>query len=387
MYKYTRYLNDLKDLKHIEWFVCHSDEYEFHSSESIEILNRLKKNISKKNIFYTMIVDDYNKLASLFDNDPYNYVFNIEKREDKAVKSPHYYNYFVEIIDSEKKKYYVPYGYVVDNSSKYNMSSVSARFNNTMRDRQTNALSNFNYIRVRYESYMGAGGVNEALQRYASIRNGKNYHLIRSCILYLFYNILLIILLSETQFFKILNHFWQFWSDSASAYYSLNSIFGGHKFFGAALIIFIVYFIVLDVCYTYGIWYMIYMKGKYESVLRHHKKVKSLMGIFERDYKLCTEGINSKVMVSRRWNRDNVYIPLINKTGRFYDFNVTRTVKTGTGKDRKKEKKSIIAPLSVPWKSYYKRPITTRIIWLWLALVVFHIVCGYTHIRLNMLLF
>ena len=49
-YKYTRYLNDLNDLKHIEWFVNHSDEYEFHSSETKEILGCLKKNITKKNV-------------------------------------------------------------------------------------------------------------------------------------------------------------------------------------------------------------------------------------------------------------------------------------------------------------------------------------------------
>ena len=47
-YKYKRFLNDLKDLKHIEWVWEHREEYEFTSAESKAILDSLGQKICKK---------------------------------------------------------------------------------------------------------------------------------------------------------------------------------------------------------------------------------------------------------------------------------------------------------------------------------------------------
>ena len=377
-YKYTRHLNDLNDLKHIEWFINHSDQYEFHSSEAKEILERLKKNITKKNVLYSLIVKDYEELVKRFNNDPYDYTFDISDAENKEVQSSYYRNYFVKVQDKEKKWYNVPYGYIVDNPSKHNSSAITAKFNNAMTKCKNSAIGNFNAIYQHYFEYMRDGGVEVALKRYEGIHNGKDYHLFNRCVLYVFYNMLLLILLMETQFFQILLHFWQFWSEKAGDLYSAVNVFSGHKYLGTIAVLFVIYFIVLDVVYTYGICYCIYMNGKYKAVKKYHDGVLQLYTKFNEDYEKCKNGISGNIL-SRIKNRDSVYIPLIEKTNRRYNFMVEKTVVTGEGKEQTKEKKIVLQPVTVPWKSYYKRPITSRTIWILILLVFVHSICNYAY--------
>lgn len=377
-YKYTRHLNDLNDLKHIEWFINHSDQYEFHSSEAKEILERLKKNITKKNVLYSLIVKDYEELVKRFNNDPYDYTFDISDAENKEVQSSYYRNYFVKVQDKEKKWYNVPYGYIVDNPSKHNSSAITAKFNNAMTKCKNSAIGNFNAIYQHYFEYMRDGGVEAALKRYEGIHNGKDYHLFNRCVLYVFYNMLLLILLMETQFFQILLHFWQFWSEKAGDLYSAVNVFSGHKYLGTIAVLFVIYFIVLDVVYTYGICYCIYMNGKYKAVKKYHDGVLQLYTKFNEDYEKCKNGISGNIL-SRIKNRDSVYIPLIEKTNRRYNFMVEKTVVTGEGKEQTKEKKIVLQPVTVPWKSYYKRPITSRTIWILILLVFVHSICNYAY--------
>ena len=377
-YKYTRHLNDLNDLKHIEWFINHSDQYEFHSSEAKEILERLKKNITKKNVLYSLIVKDYEELVKRFNNDPYDYTFDISDAENKEVQSSYYRNYFVKVQDKEKKWYNVPYGYIVDNPSKHNSSAITAKFNNAMTKYKNSAIGNFNAIYQHYFEYMRDGGVEAALKRYEGIHNGKDYHLFNRCVLYVFYNMLLLILLMETQFFQILLHFWQFWSEKAGDLYSAVNVFSGHKYLGTIAVLFVIYFIVLDVVYTYGICYCIYMNGKYKAVKKYHDGVLQLYTKFNEDYEKCKNGISGNIL-SRIKNRDSVYIPLIEKTNRRYNFMVEKTVVTGEGKEQTKEKKIVLQPVTVPWKSYYKRPITSRTIWILILLVFVHSICNYAY--------
>lgn len=377
-YKYTRHLNDLNDLKHIEWFINHSDQYEFHSSEAKEILERLKKNITKKNVLYSLIVKDYEELVKRFNNDPYDYTFDISDAENKEVQSSYYRNYFVKVQDKEKKWYNVPYGYIVDNPSKHNSSAITAKFNNAMTKCKNSAIGNFNAIYQHYFEYMRDGGVEAALKRYEGIHNGKDYHLFNRCVLYVFYNMLLLILLMETQFFQILLHFWQFWSEKAGDLYSAVNVFSGHKYLGTIAVLFVIYFIVLDVVYTYGICYCIYMNGKYKAVKKYHGGVLQLYTKFNEDYEKCKNGISGNIL-SRIKNRDSVYIPLIEKTNRRYNFMVEKTVVTGEGKEQTKEKKIVLQPVTVPWKSYYKRPITSRTIWILILLVFVHSICNYAY--------
>lgn len=374
-YKHTRYLDDLKDLKHIEWFVCHSDEYEFYSQETMETLERLKNNITKKNVFYSSIVEDYDYLVRHFDNDPYNYAFDIEQKEQQEVKSSHYRNYFIKVQNMDSKWNFVPYGYVQEHPEFYPPVSVGSVFNARMREYQLNALSNFQAVERSYLAYMKDGGVEDALERFADIRNGKNYHLVKRSIIYLLYNMMLLILLTETRFFQMLTHFWQFWSDKSSAVYSVANTFAGHKYLGTIAVLFAVYFIVMDVCYTYGIGYLIYMKGKYQMVVKYHAGVQELLEKLHQDYTLCSQGI-TKEIIQKAGHRENVYLPLIRKTSRRYNFYVERMVVTGEKKDQKKEKQTIAQPLDVPWKSFYKRPAGSRIIWLWLVLIFVHAMCN-----------
>ena len=374
-YKYTRYLNDLNDLKHIEWFVNHSDEYEFHSSETKEILGCLKKNITKKNVLYSLIVKDYEELVKRFNNDPYDYTFDISDGENKEVQSSYYRNYFVKVQDKEGKWYEVPYGYIVDNPSKHNYQMITNKFKNNMLKCKNNAIGNFNAVYQHYFDYMREGGVEDALKRYAGIHNGKDYHLFSRCVQYVIYNILLLIILMETQFFQIVLHFWQFWSEEAESVYSAVNIFSGHKYLGTIAVLFIIYFIFLDVIYTYGICYCIYMNGKYKEVKNYHDGILQLFTKFNEDYERYKNGALENVLTRDR-HRNSIYIPLIEKTNRRYNFMTERTVATGEGKEQTKEKKIVLQSVAVPWKSYYKRPITSRMFWIWILLVFVHSICN-----------
>ena len=377
-YKYTKYLNDLNDLKHIEWFVNHSDEYEFHSSETKEILGRLKKNITKKNVLYSLIVKDYEELVKRFNNDPYDYTFDLSDSENKEVQSSYYRNYFVKVQDKQGKWYEVPYGYIVDNPSDHNYQMITNKFKNNMTKCKNNAIGNFNAVYQHYFDYMREGGVEDALKRYAGIHNGKDYHLFNRCVLYVIYNIMLLIILMETQFFQIVLHFWQFWSEEAESVYSAVNIFSGHKYLGTIAVLFVIYFIVLDVIYTYGICYCIYMNGKYREVKNYHDGIIQLFTKFNEDYERCKSGALENVLTRVR-HRDSVYIPLIEKTNRRYNFMTEQTVVTGEGKEQTKEKKVVLQSVTVPWKSYYKRPITSRTFWIWILLVFIHSICNYAY--------
>ena len=117
-YKYYLHSTDLKDLKHIEWFVLHIDEYSLQGEKSRKIFDRLKVNIHQKNIFYSDIVSDYEELVSLFNNDPYEYAFDLSgTSSQKEVQTDRINNYFIEVCDSEGTKCMVPYGYAADNKS------------------------------------------------------------------------------------------------------------------------------------------------------------------------------------------------------------------------------------------------------------------------------
>ena len=376
-YKYTKYLDDLKDLKHIEWYVCHSDEYEFHSQESMEALERLRNNITKKNVFYSAIVEDYDYLVKHFDNDPYNYAFDIEQKEQQEVKSSFYQNYFIKVRDVEGRWNHVPYGYVQEHPEKYFPSFVEDLFNTEMKEHQLNALNNFRAVEECYSAYLKEGGVADALKRFEGIRNGKDYHLIRKSIFYLLYNMLLLILLTEIGFFQMLTHFWQFWSDKLSAVYSSFPDIFLRTLVGLSVI----YFIVMDVCYTYGIGYLIYIKGKYQMVVKYHAGVQELLEKFRQDYTLCNQGITQEI-IQKVGHRDSVYLPLIQKTRRRYNFYLERTVMTGEGEDRKMKKETRIQPLYVPWMSFYKRPIWSSIILIWIVLFFAHAIYDYAYLMI-----
>ncbi len=377
-YKYARFLNDLNDLKHIEWFVANSDMYEFKDQETKEIFERLKKNIVKKNVFYSMIEDDYGELVRRFDNDPYNYVYNISGDKGKEIRSGNYNSYFVSVQGEDGKMYNVPYAYIVGNPGLHDDEKVGKTFRENMLRCRNNALGNFNSVYQHYFEYMRDGGVEAALKRYAGIHNGKDYHLPSRCILFLIYNILLFIVLMETQALQVLLHFWQFWSDQPDSLYSVASVFSGHKILGTLALLAVIYFLVLDVVYAKGIWHCIFMKRKYSEIKKYHDNVLQYFTKFNADYEACKKGISELNLTPVR-RRDSVYLPLIRMTNRRYNFMVQRIEITGKGKEKKTEKKMVLESMKVPGKLYYKHPVTSRTLWLFILLIYVHSLCSYAY--------
>ena len=376
-YKYTRYLTDLKNLEHIEWFIKHSDEYEFQSEEAKKILERLKRNIAKKHILYSVIVDDYTELVKRFENNPYNYSFEILGKDGhKDVGSQHGDHYFIRVRDKDNRQFYtVPYAYILDNEKRYDCSKAQMTFEGKMAKHKEEALENFEAVKGHYNEYLEKGGVKDALGRYAATGDGMYYHLKSRLPLYIFYNFMLVLILQESQFFKIVTHFWQLWSDKTTAVYSLANVFSGYKIPGLIAVVGITYFLIMDVYYTLGIYYSIYIKHKYDKIREDYNEVKKLFEVFNKDYKLCKEW-TWKQRIPIAGNRDTVYIPLIQKLNRRYNFKVERLVKTGEGKEQKTEKQKVIESVEVPYRCYHTQPITNRIVWIFIALVFIHSICS-----------
>ena len=128
-YIYEESLNGLKDLKHIEWFLRHNEQYEFNSLESKNLVNSLFYKIQKKNIFYSDIINEYNTLVRLFENNPFNYKYDALKHDNIAITSKYKNNYFIEVQDNENNKYIVPYQYILDNPIEHDIDSINKNFN------------------------------------------------------------------------------------------------------------------------------------------------------------------------------------------------------------------------------------------------------------------
>lgn len=383
-YKYASYLNDLKDLKHVEWFVLHSDEYEFHSLESENLLNRLKKNIQNKNIYYSDILCDYEKLVEQFDNDPYNYVFDTQGEDiEQSVKSGQYENYFIKVRDNKEKRFYtVPYCYVQENPKEIETKVSNANFNTQMENFRKRAFENLQAVMDHYQEYWNSGGVKAAMERYETVGYGKGYRLPKTIFMYFLYNIMLFMIMAETRYFCTLTHFWQILSKEPTAVYSAMNLFSGHRFLGTVLFLAITYFVVMDIHYSYGIYYLIFINKKYQDVMKYHQKVSALFGTFGEDYELCKNGINEKILM-KRYHRDSVYVPMILMANRRYDFMVERA-KLEEDEDGKKvsRKKRGEESIIVPDKSFYSHPLRKRLIWILFMLVIVQAACNS-----NMILF
>lgn len=380
-YKYYLHSTDLKDLKHIEWFVLHIDEYSLQGEKSRKIFDRLKVNIHQKNIFYSDIVSDYEELVSLFNNDPYEYAFDLSgTSSQKEVQTDRINNYFIEVCDSEGTKCMVPYGYAADNKSNlYPKASVD--FNDLVYNSKGRALYRFKAVKNHYLRYWEGGGVRDALTRFSNVHMGKDYKLISTSLFYLLYNILLMIILRETKFFSAVTHFWQFFSSDASVEFSALRLFGGHTWLGLLALIGTAYFLYYDVIYTHGIYYLIFVLNKYSSVRKYHDGVLRLYNEFSADYDKCSIGIRHS-QIERVRNKERVYIPLIMKTSRMYDFLIDEVSYTNIEGKYERRVRRVPQPVLVTNAKFYKNGIQKnliRMLALWLFVTV---ICSYSNILL-----
>jgi len=362
-YKYTRHLNDLKDLKHIEWFVSYCDSYEFQTEAVRCILEGLKKKIHNKNIYYSEIVEDYNILLEHFDNDPYNYMYETSGEKPRCqIFSGKRTFYFVTVQDKEGTEYRVAYQYLVENPTEHDLNKYGKEFEKEMKGHQEHALESFAAIRKKCMEYWKEGGVEAALKRYASVANGKAYKIPQTVGFYVLYNMMLFVILYLTQFFGVLFHLSQLFGYGP---YSLEEVFPGSPIVGLVVLGFTVYFIVLDVYYTYGVFYILTTNEKYKRILKHHNKLYVLYQKFVADYNNCMQGITSDVIIKQN-NRKKVYLPLLEMARKRYNFMVKKKIKENGETKETTEIESIL----VPKKIFYKQPIHKRLIWILILLVV-----------------
>jgi hypothetical protein len=371
-YKYTRHLNDLKDLKHIEWFVNYCDSYEFQTEAVRFVLEGLKKKIRNKNIYYSEIVQDYETLIHHFNNDPYNYMYETSgEKPECQIFSDKRTHYFVTIQDKEGTEFRVPYKYIVENSMEHDVYSAQKVFDKEMADHQGHALENFEAVRKKCMEYWKDGGVESALNRYATVGNGKGYKIPQLILFYVLFNMLLFGLLHLTQIFGMLFHLTDAFDGGM---YSVMAIFPASPLVGWICLGFTVYFIVLDVFYTYGLFYILTINEKYKRILKYHNKFYGLYQKFVADYNKCMQGITSDV-ITKQNNRKKVYLPLLEMAKKRYNFMVKKKVKENGVTKETTEIESIL----VPKKIFYSQPIQKRLIWI---LIVFVVTQGISVLRL-----
>ena len=264
----------------------------------------------------------------------------------------------------------MPYQYIVENRINYDFQEMSKRHTKLLSDAQERANGTFQAVQNHYMKYWVDGGVRDALDRFQGIRYGSDYHILRTVLLFVLYNILLCIALQETQFVGIITHPWQLISTEPSAQFAPYNLFTGHRILGIILFVLVLYFVCMDVIYAYGIYYMIYMKQKYGMVKKYHEEVLRLLEPFQKDFEACRKGITGPISKVR--NRDSVYIPLIRKVSRGYDFTSGKMAPAEEGE----KPQPLLQSVRVPVPGFYKNPIHKCLIWLVIALIFISALCN-----------
>lgn len=342
-YKYASYLNDLKDLKHIEWFINHRDQYQFTETAE-KIADRLEQFLHNKNIYYSEILKGYEFLVSQFNNDPYEFCFDTKgERSSKQMESFNSLCYFMRLYDEKERRYYmVPYQYAFETfgNKLENYQAKAKKMHEDRLEYQKSALENMDAVKKHYYDYWEEGGVKTALENYRSVDYGKSYDLTKNILLYFIYNFIL---------FSIIN----------------NPISGAPLWITLLSFAVCIYFIYLDVQYTYGLYYLIYIKEKYKDLMKYQKKISDLFKDFYEDYKVCTEGFSNS-MLQKKYHRVVVYEKLIELSNRRYVLWDTHA----------KGEEKVPESVTVPKGCFYSKPLGKKLKWL-AAIWIIMILAGY----------
>lgn len=369
-YLYEVSLNDLKDLKHIEWFLSHCDGYQFTLTNAQELLESLLYKIKKKNIFYYDLINEYSELIKLFENNPFNYQYDVLEAKNKGLETENTNYYFIKVWDQEKNCYIVPYQYILDNPIEHDVKQAKIRFDNKLLDNRKKVVENFEALQSHYLNYW-QNGVCDAINRYKTVNNGASYHLIKTSIQFILYNFLLFKIIHEARFYDVITHIWQFFSTDPGSIYSATQVFSGHIYLGIAALLLIGYFIYLDCYYIYGLYYLIFVKRKYDHVYKYHNKILILYEQFCKDWAQSKER-SLPQQITKVKHRKSIYLPLIKKVSRKYNFYEIRIERAGKGKLRKK--KGII-DVNLPYNKFYQIPIKKQYLKLLLLLIFVEAIC------------
>ncbi|MCD8029205.1 MAG: hypothetical protein LUF02_11250 [Erysipelotrichaceae bacterium] len=349
-YFYETSLNGLKDLKHIEWFVQHYKDYHFQSELSQKLFKSISYKIQRKNIYYADIIREYKALISLFENNPYNYQYDVlERKQD--LSSQRLNCYFVDVMDNDGNHYPVAYQYILDYPHDFHTTDTQDIFAQKLVKDKAKVMENFDALEDQYRQYMK--NVSPALKSYKETNYGEDLHIYMNSFYCLFYNIILFKMIKDAQLLGIITHFWQYFSSSE---YSGMILFHGHPYIGLLAIMGMIYFIYLDMIYIYGIYYTCYVLGKYSKVYNHYTGVAELYKIFNED---CLHLLNTPLQqrLSPMRHRTSVYEPLLEKVCHRFDFH-------------KKRKKDDTIDLKVPNEMYYKKPISKQYIKMIFLLII-----------------
>ncbi|MCD7808111.1 MAG: hypothetical protein LUH02_02120, partial [Erysipelotrichaceae bacterium] len=311
-------------------------------------------------IYYADIIREYQALISLFENNPYNYQYDVLETKQIGLTSQKLHCYFVDVKDSYNNHYQVAYQYILDYPHDFKTIDTQDIFAQKLVKDKSQVTENFDALENQYRHYMT--NVSAPLTRYKETHYGEDLHIYVSCFYCLFYNIILFKMIDDAHLLSIITHFWQYFSMSE---YSGTILFHGHPYIGLLVIIGIIYFIYLDVIYIYGVYYTYYVLGKYSKLYNHYEGVAQLYKIFSEDrMNLLNNSLSQHI--SPIHHRTSVYEPLLDKVCHRFEFHTKRYMK----KDGKWQKVETIIDLKVPYKTYYKKPMSKQFIKMIILLII-----------------
>ena len=394
-YLYEISLNSLKDLKHIEWFLNHRDEYKITDSNAEKLMNSLLNKIPKKNIYYSDIVKEYNTLVLQFENNPFNFQYDVlgdsemeelsksmkeltqqegasAKKYIRGMESQKVSNYFVKVSDQEDHISIVPYQFIVDNSYEYNLKEITDQFNKQLNNDRIKVLNEFEALQDHYLNYWN-NGVGKAVDRYQTVQYGNMKQIFKMSVQLILYNYFLIKIMYESQYLQVITHFWQYFAEinDTSASYSAYHVFQGHALLGILALLLITYFIYLDFYYIYGAYYILFVKRKYDHIVNYHKEVLVLYDKFYDDWGRCKKDLLSE-KVKKVNHKNSIYIPLIKKVSRKYQLFEQRSYI----EHNQRVTKQRFIDVQVPYARYYKTPINKQIKKIVLLLIFVETICN-----------
>lgn len=300
-YLYLQQLDNEKDLKHIEWFVEHLDEYNTpHKKEA----QYLKDHITNKNLYYSELKRNYYIIVNDFDNNPYNYKYDVYKH-DKGT-SAKLNDYFVS-VNQEK----VAYQYCIDTYGNDRVGKDS--FDKLKKESQRIVREELLAVNRRFSEYKEM--VLPYYNAYSKVGNGSYFNFLKLFIYFGIYVALCTILINTTCLKQIIVYSF---SQAVVIKQTIQMYFCDSHFILCALILIAtIYFVIKGALLCYNLYYLFYIDRKYHKAMKDYEYIGNLNDLLVDDYYQAKEELEGTI---EKVHHTSQYLELIDRCSVYYEF-------------------------------------------------------------------